>query len=158
MLVLTNGCICLHLWIYLCHTSLGWYQGGWIFRFINHHSLTRNATTLACQRCKQMHLTLLNCYDKTWPSLQKINLYFAKYSCKCLSTWYYFTFFDFRHFISFYEKSENSSVTKGQLISKCPFGIIVWTKFQQNYFWISALNFFIASWGLPGSFLGFLGT
>ena len=44
--------------------------------------------------------------------------------------------------------------TKGQLISKCPFGIIVWTKYQRNYFWISALNFFVASWGLPGSFLG----
>ena len=46
---------------------------------------------------------------------------------------------------------------KGQLISKCPFGIIVWTKNQCNYFWISALNFFCsflgASWklfGLPG--------
>ena len=46
--------------------------------------------------------------------------------------------------------------TRGQLISKCPFGIIVWTKIQRNYFWISALNFcsFLgASWklfGLPG--------
>ena len=36
---------------------------------------------------------------------------------------------------------------KGQLISKCPFGIIVWTKIP---FWISALNFFVASLGLPG--------
>ena len=43
---------------------------------------------------------------------------------------------------------------KGQLISKCPFGIIVWTKNQRNYFWISALKFFVPSWGLPGSFLG----
>ena len=47
---------------------------------------------------------------------------------------------------------------KGQLISKCPFGIIVWTKYQRNYFWISVLNFFVASWVLPVSFLGFLGT
>ena len=23
-------------------------------------------------------------------------------------------------------------------------------KYQRNYFWISALNFFVASWGLPG--------
>jgi hypothetical protein len=43
---------------------------------------------------------------------------------------------------------------KVQLISKCPFGIIVWTKYQRNYFWISALKFFVPSWGLPGSFLG----
>ena len=48
-------------------------------------------------------------------------------------------------------------LAKGQLISKCPFGI-VWTKKQRNYFWISALKFFVPSWGLPGSFLGFLGT
>jgi hypothetical protein len=27
-------------------------------------------------------------------------------------------------------------------------------KYQRNYFLISALNFFAASWGLPGSFLG----
>ena len=43
---------------------------------------------------------------------------------------------------------------KGQLISECPFGIIVWTKYQRNYFWISALIFFVPSWGLPGSFWG----
>ena len=43
---------------------------------------------------------------------------------------------------------------KDQLISKCPFGIVVWTKNQRNYFWISALKFFVPSWGLPGSFLG----
>ena len=43
---------------------------------------------------------------------------------------------------------------KGQLISECPFGIIVWTKYQRNYFWISALKFFVPSWGLPGSFWG----
>ena len=23
-------------------------------------------------------------------------------------------------------------------------------KYQQNYFWITALKFFVASWGLPG--------
>ena len=47
--------------------------------------------------------------------------------------------------------------SKGQLISKCPFGFIVWTKKQRNYFWISVLSFFCsflgASWklfGLPG--------
>ena len=26
------------------------------------------------------------------------------------------------------------------------------TKYQRKYFWISALKFFVASWGLPGSF------
>ena len=53
--------------------------------------------------------------------------------------------------------SLNSISTKGQLISKCPFGFIVWTKNQRNYFWISVLSFFCsflgASWklfGLPG--------
>ena len=58
---------------------------------------------------------------------------------------------DFRAYIVFCLRA------KGQLISKCPFGIIVWTKYQRNYFWISALNFFCcflgASWklfGLPG--------
>jgi hypothetical protein len=30
-------------------------------------------------------------------------------------------------------------------------------KYQQNYFWISALNFFVASWGLHGSFFGLPG-
>ena len=43
----------------------------------------------------------------------------------------------------FWAASPTATVqVKGQLISKCPFGIIVWTKFQRNYFWISALNFF----------------
>ena len=45
-------------------------------------------------------------------------------------------------------------VAKGQLISKCPFGFIVWTKNQRNYFWIFVLSFFVASWGLHRSFLG----
>ena len=44
-------------------------------------------------------------------------------------------------------------VTKGQLISKC-LSVIVWTKYQQNYCWISALKFFEPFCGLPGSFLG----
>ena len=48
--------------------------------------------------------------------------------------------------------------SKGQLISKCPFGFIVWTKIPTKLFWISALSFFVASWGLHGSSLGFLGT
>jgi hypothetical protein len=30
-------------------------------------------------------------------------------------------------------------------------------KYQRNYCLISDLNFFVASWGLPGSFLSFLG-
>ena len=36
-------------------------------------------------------------------------------------------------------------VTKGQLISKCLFGVIVWTKIATKI-----LKFFVASWGLPG--------
>ena len=102
-----------------------------------------------------MKFIWLHSFDKTWPSLQKINLYFAKYSCKCLSTWYYFTFFDFRHFISFYEKSENSSVTKCQLILKCPFGIIVWTKIPTKLFLDFCPEFFCtflgAFWKLFGA-------
>ena len=39
--------------------------------------------------------------------------------------------------------------SKDQLIWKCLFGVIVWT--NEN---ISALKVFIASLGLPGSFLG----
>ena len=47
---------------------------------------------------------------------------------------------------------------KGQLISKCPFGIIVWTKIPTKLFQDFCPEFFLASWGLSGSFLGFLGT
>ena len=47
---------------------------------------------------------------------------------------------------------------KGQLISKCPYEIIVSSKIPKKFFWISALIFFVASWWVPGSFLGFLGT
>ena len=50
----------------------------------------------------------------------------------------------------FYHKVKFFGSTKSQLISKCPFGIIVWTKYQRNYFWISALIFFLL---LPGGFL-----
>ena len=52
---------------------------------------------------------------------------------------------------------KNVSV-KGQLISKYPFGIIVWTKIPTKLFLDFCPEFFVASWGLPGSFLGFLGT
>ena len=31
-------------------------------------------------------------------------------------------------------------------------------KYQRNYFWISALNFFVASWGASWNLFGFLGT
>ena len=43
---------------------------------------------------------------------------------------------------------------KGQLISKCPFGVKLLPKYRRNYFWISALKIFEPSWGLPGSFFG----
>ena len=43
---------------------------------------------------------------------------------------------------------------KGQLISKCPFGIIVWTKIPTKSFLDFCPDFFLPSWGLPGSFLG----
>ena len=51
-------------------------------------------------------------------------------------------------------RDRSTKLSKGQLISKCPFGIIVWTEYQRKYFWISALKFFVPSWGLLGSFLG----
>ena len=44
--------------------------------------------------------------------------------------------------------------TKGQLISKCPFGRKTSPKKPTKNFWISALKFFVASLGLPGSFWG----
>ena len=48
-------------------------------------------------------------------------------------------------------------VTKGQLISKCLFGVIVSTKKNnENIVRISALKVFIVSLGLLGSFLGTL--
>ena len=49
-------------------------------------------------------------------------------------------------------------LTKGQLISKCPFGIIVWTKIPTKSFLDFCPENVVASWGLPGSFMGFLGT
>ena len=50
-----------------------------------------------------------------------------------------------------------SLVDKGQLISKCPFGQKTSSKCQRNFCPISALKFFVASWGLLGSFLSLLG-
>ena len=48
---------------------------------------------------------------------------------------------------------------KGQLISKCPFGFIVWAKIPTKLFLDFCPEFFfVASWGLHGSSLGFLGT
>ena len=47
-----------------------------------------------------------------------------------------------------YDNYKELSSIKGQLISKCPLVSSFGQKFQQNYFWISALSFFVASWGL----------
>ena len=47
---------------------------------------------------------------------------------------------------------------KGQLISKCPYEKSVSSKNQRKYFWNSALKFFVAFRGLPGSSFGFLGA
>ena len=47
---------------------------------------------------------------------------------------------------------------KGQLISKCSYEKLVSSKIPTKIFLEFCLNFFVASWGLPGSFLGFLGT
>ena len=44
------------------------------------------------------------------------------------------------------------TITKGQLILKCLFGVIV--QQNKNIVRISVLKFFVASWGLPGSLLG----
>ena len=54
--------------------------------------------------------------------------------------------------------SQQSKITKGQLISKCHFGLIVWTKIPTKIFLDFCPEFFVASWGLHGSSLGFLGT
>jgi hypothetical protein len=45
-------------------------------------------------------------------------------------------------------------ITQGQLISKCLFD----PNSNENIVRISALKFFVASWGLPGSFLGLSGN
>ena len=47
-----------------------------------------------------------------------------------------------------------SILSKGQLISKCPFGFIVWTKLPTKLFLNFCPEIFVPSWGLPGSFLG----
>ena len=48
-------------------------------------------------------------------------------------------------------KAALDQLAKGQLISKCPFGQKTSSKKRKKYFWISALNFFVASGG--GGFL-----
>ena len=56
-----------------------------------------------------------------------------------------------------WRNKKSSTLFKGQLISKCPFGIIVWTKYQRNYFCPEIFCTFLgASWklfGLPGDLL-----
>ena len=64
-----------------------------------------------------------------------------------------------KHFLRILQAFRNyNRDAKGQLISKCPYENQFHPKYQRKYFWNSALKFFVASWGLPGSFLGFLGT
>ena len=53
------------------------------------------------------------------------------------------------------DATKEGETPKGQLISKFPYEKPVSSKYQRKYFWISALKFFVAFWGLPGSFLGF---
>ena len=91
---------------------------------------------------RRIYWDVMTSNNKSW--IYKIWFFFHKKEC-----WYW-------HCVFFFIKINR--LIKGQLISKCPFGIIVWTKYQRNYFWISALSFFVASWGLHGSSLGFLGT
>ena len=45
-------------------------------------------------------------------------------------------------------------VPKGQLISKCPYEMIFSSKIPTKLFLDFCSEFFVASWGLPGSFLG----
>ena len=47
---------------------------------------------------------------------------------------------------------------KGQLFQNVLMKNQFHPKHQRDYFWISALIFFVASWGLPERFLGFLET
>ena len=83
-----------------------------------------------------------------WECFELCNTKFI--SAKHFQTVFSLNYSQIRRFFLFKKRFRS----KGQLISKCPFGIIVWTKYQRNYFWISALKFFVSSWGLPGSFLG----
>ena len=48
-------------------------------------------------------------------------------------------------------KTEICRNFKGQLISKCPYENQFHPKYQRKYFWISALKFFVAFLGLPGT-------
>ena len=71
--------------------------------------------------------------------------------------------FDFIHFFVIIEDNFGQLhnlhyLAKGQLISKCPYEIIVSSKIPTKLFLDFCPDFFVASWGLPGSFLGFLGT
>ena len=51
-----------------------------------------------------------------------------------------------------WRNKKSSTLFKGQLISKCPFGIIVWTKYQRNYFCPEIFCTFLgASWKLFGA-------
>jgi hypothetical protein len=56
------------------------------------------------------------------------------------------------------KKVEDCPAPKGQLISKCPFGVKTSSKKPTKLFLDFCPDFFAASWGLPGSFLSFLGT
>ena len=60
---------------------------------------------------------------------------------------------DIKNFNTIFEK-----MAKGQLISKCPYEMTVSSKIPTKLFLDFCPEFFVASWGLPGSFLGFLGT
>ena len=53
-------------------------------------------------------------------------------------------------------ESNKNTCPKGQTKSKCPYETIVSPKIATKNFWISALKIFLAPWGLPGSFGGFL--
>ena len=53
---------------------------------------------------------------------------------------------------------QTSAGSKGQLISKCPYKKLVSSKIPTEIFLEFCPEIFVASWGLPGSFLGFLGT
>ena len=54
--------------------------------------------------------------------------------------------------------AENETSAKGQLISKCPYEMIVSSKIPTKLFLDFCSEFFVPSWGIPGSFSGFLGT
>ena len=55
-------------------------------------------------------------------------------------------------------RAEAQATTKGQTKSKCIYEMIVSSKIPTKKFLDFCPEIFVASWGLPGSFLGFLGT